>query len=419
MNRLSYALRTLVAPWLALAVIGLYVGALAQRGAPWRGETMWTLEWLGIALFAVGPLLAGATAIDASRLARPGAAYLVVPTRRPRMTFIRAALWGAVPILAIHVTAYVAAVIAGGSPIGEIFRPDMLLALAVQGAVIAWYAALGSLIGRFAPPILSGIAGAVVALLAFYVLSGSGLGSPQFALLDVGGATVTQLGRRYDLGFLGAQALILAATTVAAFAVHVRYHRGRVVPTVTGAVLIVGIVAAVVAGQAAGPESRKVLAAPEPPDRCYEWDPTICLYEYHARHADDVAGRINTLVDSARDAGYAALVPARIEQESYNHVPSDPTVRSFFLDPSDLGNAQWEQEVAIQGMLAPRCAVLASDEGPPARYWEDLARLMGTWSILAGLPDVTGQFETEADILPPDEVADILDRWSRCDLGDA
>lgn len=92
-------------------------------------------------------------------------------------------------------------------------------------------------------------------------------------------------------------------------------------------------------------------------------------------------------------------------------------MRSFFLDPSDMANEGWDQEAVIQGLLIPRCEQLTSPEGPPAGYFEDLARLMGTWSVIAGLPDVTGHYETEADVLSPDEVASVLDRWSRCELG--
>lgn len=417
MSRAGYALRTLVAPWLTLVAIGIYVGALLQRGAPWRGETMWTLEWLGIALFALGPLVAGACAIDAARLARPLAAYLVVPTRRPRMSFARAALWAVVPLLVLHTVVYLVAVVVGESPTLTVLRPDMLLGLAVQCAVICWYAAFGSLVGRFTPPILSGIAAVVLALLAFYLLSNSGAGAPRFGLLDVGGATVTQLGRRYALTFLGVQLLILLGTAAAAFFVRLRYRRGRVLPSRAGAVLLVALLVVVVSGQVLGPQARKSLAAPVAPERCYDLEPTICLYDYHGRHADEVASRVDALVDAASAAGYDALVPTRIEQESYNYVPSDPEVWSFFLDPSDMVSDTWSQEAVIQGLLIPRCEALSSPEGPPEGYFEDLTRLMGTWSVLAGLPDVTGQYEHPEDVLPPGEVADILDRWSRCELG--
>src|SRR5688572_16584706 len=101
--RIRYALRTLVGPWLVVPGVGLEVANFFQRGMPWRGEGMWTVEWFAIALFIIGPICAGAAAVDAARLSRPGNIHLVVgipgATSRP---YIRAALWTAGPLVVLH-----------------------------------------------------------------------------------------------------------------------------------------------------------------------------------------------------------------------------------------------------------------------------------------------------------------------------
>ncbi|MEU7277298.1 hypothetical protein AB0A69_00665 [Streptomyces sp. NPDC045431] len=101
--RLRYALKTLIGPWVVLPVIALEVVNLFQRGMPWRGEPLWTVDWFAISLFIVGPLLAGAAAVDAARLSKTGSIHLVLAVRHPHRPYLRAAAWCIVPVLAVHV----------------------------------------------------------------------------------------------------------------------------------------------------------------------------------------------------------------------------------------------------------------------------------------------------------------------------
>ncbi len=101
-RRLTYALRTLVGPWLTLPALVLETLNFLQRGMPWRGEGMWTVEWFAISLFVIGPLAAGAAAVDAARLSRPGNIHLVVAVPRPFRAYLRAAAWCAGPLVVLH-----------------------------------------------------------------------------------------------------------------------------------------------------------------------------------------------------------------------------------------------------------------------------------------------------------------------------
>lgn len=44
-HSLRYAVRTLIGPWVVLLATVLEVLNFFQRGMPWRGETLWTVDW--------------------------------------------------------------------------------------------------------------------------------------------------------------------------------------------------------------------------------------------------------------------------------------------------------------------------------------------------------------------------------------
>jgi len=118
-----YALRTLWGPRLALLLVVLEAANLLQLGRPWRGELLWTTQWLGIVHFIVGPLLAGVAAVDAARLARQGSLELLAVSGRPRGTYVWAAAWTAVPACLAH-TAALAVALAWARDTGEAASSD-------------------------------------------------------------------------------------------------------------------------------------------------------------------------------------------------------------------------------------------------------------------------------------------------------
>jgi hypothetical protein len=412
-GRFGLALRTLAGPWLVVPLAILEIANLTQLGAPWRGEALWTADWMAIVLFVVGPLAAGFAAVDASRLTRPGAIHLVIVSARPQLAFVRAAAWCALPLVAVHTVALVTALVVGGGPLGDVLRVDLLLGFGVQCLALVWWVALGSAIGRFVPSLLSGLIGAASGLLLFYLLSAGG--SDDFGVLALGGATISRLGLEWNVGYLLTQAVVLVGTAALFVAVPLALRAGRRMPSPTGAGMLVAALLIVLVPQAmADPGRRNLEATPEPPTLCFEGEPTICFHEQHARFAEPVAMQINDLVDAADQAGYQALVPDRVEEESRGYTPAAGTW-SFAPVLEVYRGEPWLTEDLIQSLVAPtHCPQLTDDDGgPPEAYWQNLSSLMRTWSELAGEDYVA--FGDER-VLSPDEVAAVMDAFGRCEL---
>lgn len=412
-GRLDLALRTLAGPWLVLPMAILEIVNLTQLGAPWRGEALWTADWMAIVLFVVGPLAAGFAAVDASRLTRPGAIHLAIVSARPHLAFIRAAMWCALPLLVVHTLAFATALVIGGSPVTDVLRVDLLLGFGVQCLALIWYVALGSAVGRFTPPLLSGLIGAVTGLMLFYALSAGG--SDDFGILALGGATVSRLGLRWNLDYLAVQALVLAVTAALLTAVPLALRAGRRLPSRVGAGMLVAAMLIVLVSQtAADPGRRNLLATPEPPTLCFELEPTICFHEQHSRFAEPIAAQINALTDAAREAGYDAFVPDRLEEESRSYTPEAGTW-GFLPELEVYRGEPWPTEDLIQGLVAPaHCAELSDGDAPPGdAYWRSISSLVWTWSDLIGEEYVP--FDDER-VLTPDEVASVLAAFERCEL---
>ena len=114
-DRIDHALRTLVGPWLTIPMLVLEVANVLQRGAPYRGEGLWTADWMAIVLFVAGPLAAGAAAVDAARLSRRGIVHLAIVGRHGRRVHVRAVAWCALPLMAVHLLSFFAVVVIGGT----------------------------------------------------------------------------------------------------------------------------------------------------------------------------------------------------------------------------------------------------------------------------------------------------------------
>lgn len=418
-DRVDHALRTLVGPWLAIPMIVLEVANIMQRGAPYRGEGLWTADWLAIVLFVAGPLAAGAAAIDAARLSRRGIVHLVIVGRHGRRVYLRAIAWCALPLMAVHLLAFLAAIVVGGTDLSAFARLDVLLVLVAQLLAIPWYASLGSLIGRVTTPLAAGLGGSLAGLAAFYALSS---GSNQsFELLGVGGATVSRLGLTVETGYVMAQILILLATATVMATVMLTIRRGHRVPTRGSAALVALALVGIAAAPAVAPDTRVVAGPERAPDLCFETDPTtICFHREHARVADAIAEQLNVLVDAAAANGYTALVPERIEEGDRVSVPGEWSFQApgpaLEDRPYDLG------EELLQDLLSPtECAAMSSDTDPPGpRYYQNLFSVIITWLSLLDDPQFDEQIELQqelgAQVLDPDQVATIVDGFHRCDL---
>jgi hypothetical protein len=103
----------------------------------------------------------------------------------------------------------------------------MLAGTAVQCLAIVWYVALGSAIGRFAAPLLAGLAGGGFAAT---LLMGDAVSGHAFRLLAFGSSTVSQLGLQYNAGYLAGQAAILSITAARCLLLPIRMRGSARVP---------------------------------------------------------------------------------------------------------------------------------------------------------------------------------------------
>lgn len=304
-NTVRYAARTLVGPWMVLPVLVLETLNFFQRGMPWRGETLWTVDWFAISLFIIGPLVAGAAAVDSANLTRPGNVHLVLAVNGQYRPYLRAAAWCAGPVVAVHLAAMIAGLALGGISTTTSWL-WILVAMFVQLVAVCWYAAIGSAVGRFASPLVAGAVAAMGSFVLIYLL-GEG-GQAVFELLALGGATVSRLGYAYAPGYLTAQLLIFAGTGAALLFTPIRMRSGLRVPTPVGASLIAFALAVVAAGQYALPEQR-LEARPQAPTECTETRPKVCLYPEHERFEGQIVSHVLTLSRSPRTRGTPCSSP--------------------------------------------------------------------------------------------------------------
>ena len=281
MKSAAYAFRVLVGPWGSLAIIGLEIANLLQRGRPWRGEALWTADWLAISLFLAGPLLSGLAAVDASRLTRKGTVPIASAMARRHGAYRFAIVWTAGPASAVHVAAFGAALIVGGTAAPPAGWGVIVLTFAVQVLAILAYVALGSAIGRLAAPLAAGIVATVAALAGFYSLSfGQG-----FMLLDIGGATVSRLGLTLSAPYLLTQLGVLASVASLLSIIPIRSYERRFEVNWLGMGLVTGVIVLLVGSSILGPEERTLVSGPIEPTVCHFVGPTMCFYPEHERVA--------------------------------------------------------------------------------------------------------------------------------------
>ncbi|MHC0432769.1 hypothetical protein ACX6XY_21690 [Streptomyces sp. O3] len=414
-KRFTYTLRTQIGPWVALPATVLEVTNYLQRGMPWRGESVWTVEWFAIALFIIGPLCAGAAAVDASRLSRPGNIHLVLATPQPWRPYLRAAAWCAGPVIGVHLVAVATGFVVGGVRYAEAGWGWLVVAALVQCAAIAWYAAAGSAIGRFTPPILAGIAGAGAGFAAIYLLGGGG-GHGRFELFALGAATVSRLGLSYHGTYILAQAAVLALTAATLLLLPLRTRSGVRLPTAVGGAMAACAVAVIAAGPFVFPSDR-LEAMPQPPTNCSETTPQVCLYTEHERFADSVEARVATLVEAARKGGYPQLIPAKIEEISRSYrVPRPDTAALEIPDDTYVSGKISLRETVTELVQPSHCEQLYTGDLPADAYWERQMSLEATWLHLAGVRVDVNDYPVPVEILTPQQVEDIKRHFARCDL---
>ena len=396
--QLRYATRTLIGPWGVLILIGLETANLLQLGSPWRGEFLWTTEWLAIALFIAGPLVAGLAAVDSSRIAREGALPIAATVRRSRGPFVFAAAAIALPASLVHLMVWIIALTVGRAVVSE--TVVSVMALLIQVLAIWWYAFLGSVVGRHLSPVAAGVTGTLVALGAFYSFS-SGSG---FLFLSVGGATVSRLGITLSWAYLLLQVAVLGVTLALLLAIPTRAFQRRW-EIDTSVVIAVALFVLVIAGtRILGPAERELLSSPRPPSDCYFIEPTVCIHGEHRRVADSTVQEIDVLSQAAIAAGYESLVPAVVHEMTWSYRPSSSEVQGLQISSSVLAGGRWDQLFLANTLLTPaHCTQIFGVTAPGESYFTSLEALTLTWISLVENP-----VSDELEDVPPDLLEDVL-----------
>jgi hypothetical protein len=292
----------------------------------------------------------------------------------------------------------------------------MLAGTAVQCLAIVWYVALGSAIGRFAAPLLAGLAGGVAGFAAT-LLMGDAVSGHAFRLLAFGSSTVSRLGLQYNAGYLAGQAAILAITAALCLLLPIRMRGSARVPTLKG--VGAGIALAVVIGGLPQvlPKTRLV-ERPSAPTSCSGSTPQVCVFLEHRRLAAAVNAEVRVLSHAAIAAGYDALVADRVVESSRTYRPGGPGIQSF--SPPDYlykaGRIPIE-EMAYMLVDPVHCPQLSASVPPSVTFYSRLYSVTETW---LGLADPGTARATPPGLsikhLTADEARKVLDDFAHCDL---
>lgn len=404
----SYFLRQRLLLWAAVIASGAEVTAMVQQGRQWRGDLLWTIDWLPVAFMIAGPVVAGCAAVETARSAN-GAAHLFrnPVTRTPAfaVTVSYAAVLGAVHLL---VLAFALAL--SMPPVSDRWA---VLAVLCQVLVLAFFAALGSAVGRFAGPVLAGACGALCAFAMVYLASSP---AHHLVLLETGGATIPRIGYAYNPGYLAWQVVALLLAMVALLVPrpldsHRRCHI-TTRDTVTAGVAVTAVMAISLTVT-----QHRLTAVDEQPTYCGVVKSIVtCFYPQHKRVARNFEAQFLVLVDSARNMGYEQILPAQVAEASRTRLPQtvDSQTAAFFVQPNHLQGAQptlWE---IASGIVQPtHCPQLRGEKPPPKRYWEDLEAVTATWVELAkpGAAKEMGYFGRP---LAPAQTAKIVQGFRTC-----
>lgn len=392
-----------VLPWAMLLVALVSSAVLATRGAPWRGDLLWIVDWLPIGHVAVAPVVAGAAAIDMARLG-VGVRHIEASRwwRSPG-TAVTSAY--AIGIGAVYVAVIVGAVLVEPTPEPD---PRVLLGVGVQLLMLTLFAATGTLVGRLFGPVLGGIVAALAALVGIYLLATR---SEHIALLYAGASLVSRVGRSYNLVYLGSQAALLSGLVLALLMARpgIVRGKGRLMADRTVALLAVG---AVLGASAVGPSSRLTYTG-EPPDLCADVSGSrVCLYPEHARLQGEVVAQLSRLFDGARAAGYDGLVPQEVREVPSTGVTSWQGPQILLDEP--LGGAAMDVEALVQDLVMPYHCFDENGESPFSdQLAADAQTLRRTWLSLVE-PEQSSASEGAGPLLAPGDAAHVMANLRAC-----
>ncbi len=393
--------------WLVLCVVGMLgtnIAVMLDRGTPWRGDLVWTIDWLTIGHVLVGPLVAGFAAVDTVRLS---IGVRDLPLRGWRNADSAVGLTYGMALAAVHLV-FVSVIIAVSAP--PRFDAAAALAVLTQIAILWFFVGLGVLIGRFAPPILGGIAAAILGLVCVYMFTDPR--SPT-GLLYGGAATVPRMGYSYSAAWLGIQLAAILTMLAAMWLVRPAWGRSRLR---LAALSALGLLLAAGASQvfAAAPGER-LSASVRGPESCgslagVPW----CYFPEHERVIGGYANHLLALFDAAQVNGYEGFVPDAVEEASQTTWPGDANTGPFYVTSDALaGTPPTLWEVTINLVQPLHCKQLQAEQAPADQYWEDLYAVTATWTNMVD-PSAAEQAGYFGESLDPSDAERIMEKFRTC-----
>jgi hypothetical protein len=390
---IRYLLRVALMPRVLIVIIALEALNFLARGAPWRGDLMWTVDTAGTALFLIGPVIAAVVAWDIAGLGREGTLESLVLTARPHRAkaalLLASVIFAGVIHLLFTLTAIgLTAVIAGR------LHLEPLLGLPPQFLAILLYASFGSALGvllprRVAPP---------VALVATAVLQFRlAIDGASFPVFKFGGATAPLIGLSYDALFIVVQVgvcavvvLLLASVTWASM----NGSSGSVSRRSTAAA-IAGPVVLMVAWTV-GPVNRFAYAEPPTPV-CDRDGLEICVFPEHNRLRPEVVAVVAAAYRGLLSQGIPPeLLPSRARELSVGERPGEPAEWTFSMPIEALGNQQLGRFQLVQDLMAPKhCPQIFVPNVPDERYFADV-------QFLSEFAADAGHIQRELDYTAPE-----------------
>ena len=403
-----YFVRNGLVLWAAAIVASTELVAALQRGMQWRGDLIWTIDWLPVSFILVGPVVAGFSAMDTSRVS-VGTQHMF---RNPvvRTPAFAVAVSYTVIIGLTHLLILGSALVLSLPPAGD---AAALLAVLCQILILALFASVGTLCGRFAGPAIAGIAGALVALLLVYLLSTA---AHHIGLMVIGGATIPRIGYAYNPSYLAIQSGALLLSIVAVLIVRPVEGPSRLHVTWKDA-LVATLLITVVATISLTVRSDRLVAIDARPTDCGAVDaiPT-CFYPQHRRVSDAFQGQLWILVEAARQKGYGDILPERVEEASRTRLPQkfNPRFGTFFVMPDHLQGQKPTLQEIVLGIVQPlHCPQVQGAVPPSDRYWSDLQALTATWVGLAA-PQEVERLGYQGPVLTPKQAAELVEGFRTC-----
>lgn len=381
--------------------------AMLQRGMQWRGDIVWTIDWVPVSFIIVGPVVAGLAALDTAGSATGAGHMFRNPVHRTPAAAVVASY---VVVLSLAHFVFVAAALVVSAP--PVFDPGAPVAVLVQILMLVFFVCVGACVGRFTGPVMAGFIGAISALVLVYITSSPG---KHLMLLEFGGATVPRVGYAYDAQYLGWQCLALLLASAALLVLRPLEGRRRNQITVLDGSVAVVLVACVllILSTVRGDRLKSIDVAPT--DCGAAATIPTCFYPQHDRVAKAFTEQFWILATAAQDNGYADILPKAVVEASRTRLPQeqDPDVAAFYVTAEHLqGDTPSLWEIA-SGIVQPlQCKQLQGEKPPSERYDQDLGTLIATWVSLAD-PEEAADLGYPTDMTPA-AAATLIRQFREC-----